>query len=128
MKGKIKGSNAERELIHLFWKHGWSAVRVAGSGSSKYPSPDILAGNALRRLAIECKASGEGRKYLTQKEVAELRQFATLFGAEPWIGMRFNDMKWLFLALDDLQISKGSFSVSIELAKKKGLSMDELLD
>jgi holliday junction resolvase Hjr len=128
MKGKIKGSNAERELVHAFWAAGWSAVRVAGSGSSKYPSPDILAGNALRRLAIECKASGEGRKYLTQKEVAELKQFATLFGAEPWIGMRFNDMKWLFLALDDLQISKGSFSVSIELAKNKGLSMDELLD
>jgi Holliday junction resolvase len=65
MKLKAKGSNAERELVHMFWDKGWAAIRVAGSGSSQYPSPDVLAGNNLRKLAVECKASGELNKYIT---------------------------------------------------------------
>lgn len=46
MSHKSKGINAEREIIHLFWSMpGWTACRVAGSGSMKYPSPDVIAGN-----------------------------------------------------------------------------------
>ena len=45
MSLKSKGINAERELIHKFWGVGWGAVRVAGSGSMRYPSSDILAAN-----------------------------------------------------------------------------------
>ena len=127
MSRKSKGINAERELIHAFWANKWSAVRVAGSGSSRYPSPDVLAGNGSRRIAIECKASGDMVKYLTAKEVSELQQFADIFGAEPWIGLRFDDMKWQFLSLEDLKSSGKSFSASIELAKKKGLKFEELI-
>ena len=127
MGSKEKGSNAERELIHAFWKSNWAAIRTAGSGSNKYPSPDVLAGNAVRRIAVECKASGGIKKYLTVKEVTELKQFAALFGAEPWIGIRFNDMNWYFLAIDDLERTGSSFSVSIELAKKKGLLFEQLI-
>ena len=44
MSRKSKGINAERELIRLFEDtNKWSACRVAGSGSSRYPSPDIIA-------------------------------------------------------------------------------------
>ena len=127
MSHKSKGINAERELIHAFWKRGFAAIRVAGSGSTKYPSPDVLAGNASRRVAIECKASKDMVKYLTAKEVAELAKFAEVFGAEAWIGMRFNDMEWFFLTLEDLKNSGKSFAVSIELAKKKGLKFEELI-
>ncbi|MAG15824.1 Holliday junction resolvase [Candidatus Woesearchaeota archaeon] len=128
MSHKSKGINAERELIHAFWNNSWSAVRIAGSGSSRYPSPDVLAGNGSRRIAIECKASKDTAKYLTAKEVGELQTFAELFGAEAWIGMRFDDMKWYFLSLEDLKASGKSFSVSIELAKKKGLKFEELIE
>jgi len=127
MSHKSKGINAERELIHAFWKNSWSAIRVAGSGSSKYPCPDVLAGNGARRIAIECKASKDSVKYLTAKEVAELKEFSEIFGAEPWIGMRFDDMKWYFLSLEDLKASGASFSVSVELAKKKGLLFEQLI-
>jgi len=127
MSHKSKGINAERELIHAFWAKKWAAVRVAGSGSSRYPSPDVLAGNSSRRVAIECKSSKELVKYLTAKEVAELKEFSRIFGAEPWIGMRFNDMEWYFLSLEDLKISGNSFCISVELAKKKGLKFDELI-
>ena len=63
MSFKSKGINGERELVHMFWNRGWACLRIAGSGSSKYPSPDILAGNKLRKLAIECKITKDQKKY-----------------------------------------------------------------
>ena len=127
MNIKAKGTNAERELIHLFWGKGWAALRVAGSGSSSYPSPDILASNAARTLAIECKSSGELSRHLQKAQVEDLLKFAKMFGAEPWIGARFNDMKWAFFSIDDLKKSEKGFSVSVKMVKEKGLTFEQLL-
>jgi Holliday junction resolvase len=127
MKAKQKGSNAERELIHLFWANGWCGVRAAGSGSIGYPCPDVLVGNGSRRLAIECKATCDLRKYFPQKEVDELREFGTKFGAEPWIAIRFDNDKWYFLNLEDLNKCPKGFAASFSTAKQKGLLFEELI-
>jgi holliday junction resolvase Hjr len=127
MNAKAKGSNAERELIHLFWDSGWAAIRVAGSGSASYPCPDILAGNAARMLAIECKSSGELSRHLPREQIEDLVIFAKKFGAEAWIGARFNDMKWAFFTPDDLKQTGTGFSVSVRMIKDKGLSFEQLL-
>ncbi len=111
MSRKSKGINAERDLIHKFWKEKWAAVRIAGSGSSRYPSPDILAGNNLRKLAIECKASKEKHRYLTKDEIYELKEFSRLFGAEPWIAIKFDKEVWYFLTLDDLKETEKNYSI-----------------
>ncbi len=125
---KQKGSNAERELIHFFWKQGWAAVRVAGSGSMKYPSPDIVASNAVRRLAIECKAVGDEKKYLAQEDVEQLCAFAQKFGAEAWLAVRFDDENWYFMNVEDLRNTKGNnYSLDITLAKQKGLLFEEAI-
>ncbi len=100
---------------------------MAGSGSIKYPCPDIIAGNNLRKLAIECKATKDKRQYLTKKEVEELREFGRIFGAEPWIGVRFNNMDWYFLTMEDLENSGESYVVSIENAKTKGFLFGEMI-
>ncbi len=42
---KSKGSRFERDLIAELWKAGLAAIRVAGSGVSTFPCPDIVAGN-----------------------------------------------------------------------------------
>lgn len=127
MKQKTKGTNAERELIHLLWGKGWAAVRVAGSGSGHYPSPDLLAGNGVRRLAIECKSTGEIKKYLTKEEVGDLIAFSARFGAEPWIGLRFNKTKWLFVPVAELQETDLHYAIDIEGAKQRGLLLEELI-
>ncbi len=124
---KAKGSNAERELIHKFWAAGWSAVRVAGSGSSHYPSPDIVAGNRLRKLVIECKATKKKYQYVEKDQVEQLKQFSNIFGAESWIGVRFNNKEWYFLMLEDLQDSGKTFAITPELAKNKGLLFEEMI-
>lgn len=134
MPAKTKGTNAERELVHKFWSTGWTAMRAAGSGCIKYPCPDLLVGNLNankgkgRKLAIECKATKAIKQYLTKKEVDELQEFCRVFGAEPWIGVRFDKLDWYFLMLEDLQKTEGeNYAVDIALAKRKGLLFEELI-
>lgn len=127
MSRKSKGINAERELIHLFWKNKWASIRVAGSGSMRYPSADVLATNKLRRLAIECKSSKDKAKYLTEDGIKQLKTFSELFNAEPWVGVRFNNEEWYFLSIEDIKITKKNYLISLDLAKKKGLLFNELI-
>jgi len=125
---KSKGTNAERELIHLFWAKQWAACRVAGSGSMKYPCPDIIASNNLRKIAVECKSTKSTTQYFTRKEIGELEVFARLFGAEPWVGVRFDNIGWYFFSTEDLKKTKKLFHLTLEEAKSVGMSFDELID
>ena len=128
MSLKSKGINAERDLIHKFWAtSGWSAVRVAGSGSMKYPSADVLATNKLRKLAIECKTSNNKSRYLPKEEIEQLKIFADIFGAEPWIAIRFKGHDWYFMSLEDIIESGKSFVIDINTAKSKGLLFEEIV-
>lgn len=123
---KAKGTKAEREIIHLFHKHNWSAIRSAGSGSSRFPSPDILAGNIARKVAVECKSTSSSVLYLPKECVEQLKEFCSNFGAEPWIGVRFKE--WYFLTLEDIKETNAGFSVSTKLARQKGLLFEEMID
>ena len=124
---KAKGTRGERELIKFFNEGGWSAIRAAGSGSSRYPSPDILAGNALRRVAIECKMTQESKKYLQKDEIEQLQGFAQKFGAEAWIGIRFPDEPWYFVMIEDLEKTGSCYAISLDQARFKGIKMEELM-
>jgi len=128
MSRKSKGINAERELIHLFWKNKWSAIRVAGSGSQKYPSPDILASNISRKLAIETKTSKNSYRHFSSKEISELKEFSEKFGAEAWIAIKFNRKGWFFLGLEDLKKTTSNYSISFDIAKRRGLAFSELIE
>ena len=127
MSRKSKGINAERDLIHKFWSENWASVRIAGSGSMRYPSADIIATNKLRILAVECKTCGENNKYLTKEELDQLKTFAELFNAEPWIAVRFDREEWYFLKEENLESSGTNMVVSLDIAKNKGLPFKELI-
>ena len=125
---KTKGSNAERELLHMFWSKNWATIRSAGSGSMKYPGPDLLVGNLFRRMAIECKATKASRQYVSQEQIQNLQHFSKVFGAEPYVGVRFDKDTWYFLSLDDIERTDGeNYVISTDLAKKKGLLFEELI-
>ncbi len=127
MSRKSKGINAERDLIHKFWGSGWASIRVAGSGSMRYPSSDILATNKIRRLAIECKTSKEPWKYIEKEDIEQLRVFSELFNAEPYIAVKFNKKDWFFLTLEDLEETDKAFMINIEKAEMKGILFEELI-
>lgn len=129
MSRKSKGINAERDLIHKFWgAGGWSAVRIAGSGSMRYPSADILATNKVRRLAIECKTSKDASIYLPKEAAGQLRAFSAAFGAEPWLAVKFKSQEWFFIGLEDLAETERSFFVDGALMVKKGILFEELIN
>ena len=128
MSRKSKGINAERDLIHKFWAtNGWAALRVAGSGSMRYPSADILATNKIRKLAIECKTVKNPWKYIEKEDINQLKVFSELFNAEPYIAVKFNKKEWLFLTLEDLEETNKAFMIDIEKAEIKGILFEELV-
>ncbi len=128
MSKKSKGINAERELLHLFWGADFVALRAPASGSIRYPCPDLLAGTLTRKLAIECKATRAQRVYIGAEQVKNLKRFGAIFGAECWIGVRFDKLEWHFIALDDLAMTEGgNHVVSQKHAKRRGLLFEELI-
>lgn len=127
MSKKSRGTNAERDLIHKFWAADWAAMRSPGSGSTKYPCPDIIASNNVRKLVIEAKLTTEERKYFRSDEIKDLQIFSDKFGAEPWVAIKFYGIPWFFLTLEDLESSGKNFVVSKEVGERRGLSFEELI-
>ncbi|HLC58869.1 MAG TPA: Holliday junction resolvase Hjc [Candidatus Nanoarchaeia archaeon] len=125
---KVKGSRTERELVQLFNKReDWAAIRVAGSGLTKEPNPDVLAGSEKRKLAIECKSVKGTIRYLYQEDADQIIKFAEKFGAEAWFGIRFNNKGWFFLKPHQLEKTKNSnLSISLKLAEEIGIKFEVL--
>ncbi|MBI2655536.1 Holliday junction resolvase [Candidatus Woesearchaeota archaeon] len=127
MSVKSKGANAERELLHMFWSKNFATIRSAGSGSMKYPGPDLLVGNLTRRMSIECKSSKNNKIYLTNEDVNQLREFSKVFDARPWFAVRFARKEWLFVSIEDLEKTPKGYAISLKDAELKGLSFEELI-
>lgn len=127
MSRKSKGINAERDLVHSFWSNGVPAIRVAGSGSSKYPCPDLLVGNSNQKFAIESKITKETKKYFTKKEIEELKNFSNMYGASPIIAIKFNKSEWFFLKINELDETEKNLVIDIKNAKLKGLLFEEII-
>ena len=127
MSRKPLGIVAERELVHIMQDNGFSAIRVAGSGSTKAPSTDILAGNGKRLFSFECKSIRTGYRYIPEKEMVEFLQFSHNFGAESWVAIRFMRQPWVFLRPADLTKTEKHYGITQAVADKFGLSLEELL-
>jgi len=128
MSKKSRGTNAERDLVRMFWANGWAALRSAGSGSQQYPSPDVLVGKEGRRLAIESKLTIEKKKYFPRNEIRDLKYFASIFGAEPWLAVKFQGEPWYFFHPEDLVKTEKFFVASLNQASMKGLLFEELIE
>ena len=104
------------------------ALRAAGSGSTPLPCPDLIVGCGGRVLAIECKG-GKKARYIKRKQIEELVEFSEKFGAEAWLGARFDNTEWLFLEIKNLKESKSgnNFVVDLKLAREKGIKFEELI-
>jgi len=109
---KRKGTRFERELIHALWNEGFAAVRSAGSGSSGFPSPDIIASNGRIVIAIEAKVREKLPLYIPELRVRELVMFSNLFGAKPVIALKIKGEKWRFFEVDELEKTEKGYKIS----------------
>jgi len=123
---KSKGYRFERELVHMLWKRGFAAIRAPASGSISYPTPDIIAGNGRRYIAIEVKMRANLPVYISREDVENLAKFSKVFGAEPFIAVRIANEGWRFLCLDDLKQTKNGYKIDDEVFYS-GLEFDELV-
>lgn len=112
---KKKGARFERELIEELWKYGFAAVRVAGSGVSHFPCPDIVAGNGEKFLAIEVKMRTSLPLYLSEEEVEKLKKFSEAFGAQEFIALKLPRKKWRFFRLRELRETGKGYRVDEEV-------------
>lgn len=119
MKTKTKGTKAERELIHMFWNNGFAAIRSAGSGSMKFPSPDIIASCNKKIFAIECKSLKGRTKYIEKGKIEELISFSKLFNVIPLIAVRFDRNGWFFLKPEEIIKTEKNYIISLDNIIKK---------
>ena len=125
---KEKGANAERELLRMFWAAGFACARVAGSGCVPKPSCDLLAGNDLTKLAIECKTSIKTKKYIEKEQMADFMLFSKKFGLTPLVAVKFNRQGWWFIHPEKLEKTEKSLAISLEDIKRNGCSFKDMID
>lgn len=125
IKKKTKGTVAEREILEEFWNNNWVCLRIAGSGSSKHPSPDLIASNGFRRFLIEVKYINAVKKYFTKKEIDELNFFSNKFGGESWVAVKFQGYQWFFVKTEELKETDKCFVLDIPLCKRVGFTIEE---
>jgi len=117
-----KGAKFERDVVNEFWKHGWTAMRSAGSGTIGFPVPDVIGVKDKRIIAIECKATRKDKINL-KKAVLSIKKFSDISKARAYIAVKFYKKKPRFFDIKTL-ISRGNYSVSLN---DNHLSLDSIL-
>ena len=83
-----RGANFERDLVSLFWGHGWAAVRSAGSGTTSNPTPDVIAAKDGVVVAVECKTTRKDRLSLGAA-IKALKRYSEVAGVKGYIAIKF---------------------------------------
>ncbi len=122
-----KGATAERELIHLLFKAGFSVARVAGSGSSTLPCPDLLAFSKKKKIAFESKAWNASYLNISKEQMESTQEWADNAGIDFFIGWKMNRKGWFFLKKNHFKKNKKNYSISVIEAQKKGLPLNVII-
>ena len=121
-----KGANAERELIHTLSDRGFAVLRVAGSGVSPLPSPDVVALKNGRILAFECKAWKGNHLAIPIVTFDDEVNWAKIAGAEFFVGWKIPREGWLFVKAEHFHNAGKNFMISLEEARKNSVSLEVL--
>jgi len=119
MANKKRGISFEREIIKKCWEQNIAAHRIAGSGSSKYPSPDIIAFRNGKGYAIECKSTKNGTIYIKEESIKQLIKFSKISGLNPVVAIKF-PRNYFFIHPNELQKEGKMFKLNMDEAKKMG--------
>ncbi len=125
MRKKQFGSNAERELLRKIWNVGWACIRVAGSGSTGFPAPDLVLMRDGRSILIEVKSTRNGSIYIREEQLYELNHLREISRAEVYIAAKFVGNGWYFFKLDDIMSDR---RITLERAQKEGMSFREFVE
>lgn len=119
-----KGANAERELIKILFNKGFAVLRVAGSGVSPLPSPDVVALKKGRILAFECKAWQGDYLAIPVTTMKEEVNWARIAGAEFFVAWKIPRAGWLFVKFENFHNAGKNFMITLQEAKKTSRSIE----
>lgn len=122
-----KGANAERELMRLFFEVGFSVVRIAGSGVSPLPAPDIIALKNGRIIAVECKARKAKNLAIDVRQMHDLIEWANTAGGEAFVGWKVPRKGWFFLKPGQLHNTGKFFTISLKDAETCGKTLEAVI-
>lgn len=123
MFNKKRGSDAERELLHLLSSRNFAVARVAGSGMISESACDLFAGNGSKRYAIEVKIASSNKRYFNKEQIQELITFSKQFGLIPLIAIKFLRQGWWFVKPNQLDKTGKAFVISLDKAKRIGQNL-----
>lgn len=118
-----KGANAERELIHKLYNMGFSVARVAGSGCTSLPSPDVVALSPNKKLAIECKAWARPYLHIEKQQMHELEDWAQKAGVDLYVAWKVPHKGWIFLPKNLFSETQKAYTISLKDATKYGMDI-----
>ncbi len=122
-----KGANAERELIHILFDHGFSVVRTAGSGKTALPAPDILALKQGKQLAFECKAWAAGHLSIPTEQISELVGWSKRAGVKCFVAWKIPRKGWFFLTPGQMHKTKKFYLISRKNALRKAINLNVIV-
>jgi Holliday junction resolvase len=125
MSRKRIGSEAERELCHIFIKHGYRVIRTAGSGTLNNADCDLIVANKKKNYCIEVKSTRKKGIYIPKDRVKELIIFSEDTNFKPVIALRFLREKWIFINPNQLKDTGSTLSITFNRAKKEGRLFEE---
>ena len=112
---KKKGSNAERELIKLLWKHGYAVVRSAGSGLLY--APDVIAVKNGNVYAFEVKAWKREEVVISPYQWEKMIEWSNRAGADLFLAWKYPYKGWFFIPVRLLEKRNGYYRIRINEAE-----------
>lgn len=130
MSASRKGDRRERELVNKLDENEFAVMRAPASGSATDRElPDVLVGDGGDFYAIEAKSSSGDPIYIQEEEIDALQFFASNFGADAIVGVRFDREDWYFFYIDDLYVTPGgNYRVKKETAIEDGIPFIDLFN
>ena len=124
---KIKGSNAERELMQILWDKGLSVARVAGSGVNPLPCPDVIAMTKGRVISFECKAHKSKNLNIRKEQVDTLMEWAARSDTLLIFAWKFPHKGWFYLTPDVFNKTGKAYTINLATAQEKTLKLEDLV-
>jgi Holliday junction resolvase len=122
-----KGARRERELLSEISEYGYVGLRAPSSGSTTDRElPDVLAGKEGTSIAIEVKTSSKDVIYVDKTEIEDLQMFSEAFGAEYYLGVKFDYVDWMFFKKDELKQTEKSYKIEKNLSNEQVRTIEDV--
>ena len=121
---KRLGSDAERELCHIFINNNFRVIRSAGSGTLTNAECDLVVASKKKAYCIESKSTRKGGVYIPKDRMIEFLKFAEDTNFNPLIALRFIRENWIFVKPEQFNSEGNTYGITLNRAKKEGLSFE----